>query len=60
VSASTIDPADSLLSEGRRRLRAAGFTDSQASEWLARVTLWGGRITLTPVGLMASYERAGQ
>jgi len=60
LGASTIEPYESLLSEGRRRLRGAGFTDEQVSEWLARVRLWGGRVSLTPDGLVASYERAGQ
>ncbi len=52
-----IEPDEVTISEGRRRLRAAGLTDEQIGEWLARVRLWGGRIQLTTDGLRASYDR---
>ncbi len=50
---------DDVISEGTRRLRTAGLTDQHVAEWLTRVRLWGGQISLTPDGLRAEYARAG-
>jgi len=57
LGTSTIDLDESLIAEGTRRLRAAGFSDEQIGEWLSRVRLWGGRISLTQDGLRAEYAR---
>ncbi len=51
------EPDEALIHEGRRRLRQTGLSDEQVDAWLTRVRLWGGRISLTPDGLRASYER---
>ncbi len=55
-----LEPDEALIHEGRRRLRTAGLTDEQVDEWVERVRLWGGRISLTPDGLRADYQRAGK